>query len=64
MPVILPPPAFDQWLASGQDAAELRALLRPYPADEVVATRVGLAVNNVRVVGPVCVEPVAVLADG
>jgi putative SOS response-associated peptidase YedK len=62
MPVILPPEAFDRWLASGQDAAELRALLRPYAAEEMVATRVGLAVNDARVDGPVCVEPLSVPA--
>jgi putative SOS response-associated peptidase YedK len=65
MPVILPPEAFDQWLAPGpQDAAELRALLLPYPAEEMVATRVGLAVNNAGVDAPVCVEPLAQPAGG
>jgi putative SOS response-associated peptidase YedK len=65
MPVILPPEAFDRWLAPGpQDAAELRALLLPYSADGMVATRVGAAVNNARVDGPVCVEPLSLPAGG
>jgi hypothetical protein len=36
----------------------------PYPAEEMVATRVGLAVNNARVDAPVCVEPLAQPAGG
>jgi putative SOS response-associated peptidase YedK len=65
MPVILPPAAFDRWLARGpQDAAELRALLLPYPAEEMTATPVGLAVNNPRADGPACVEPLAQPAGG
>jgi putative SOS response-associated peptidase YedK len=56
MPVILPPAAFDRWLAPGpQDEAELRALLRPYPAEEMVATRVPLR----EAAGPQRREPAA-----
>jgi putative SOS response-associated peptidase YedK len=63
MPVILPPAAFDRWLAPGtQDSAELGALLRPYPSEEMLATRVGFAVNNPRVDAPACVEPLAMPA--
>jgi putative SOS response-associated peptidase YedK len=36
MPVILPPECFDEWLQPGQDPARLPALLRPYPAEEMV----------------------------
>jgi putative SOS response-associated peptidase YedK len=58
MPVILPPWAFDRWPAPGPaDPAELRALLRRYPAEEMIATPVGVRVNNPRVDDAGCVEP-------
>jgi putative SOS response-associated peptidase YedK len=63
MPVILPPTAFDCWLAPGpQDTAELCALLRPNPAEEMISIPVGLRVNNPRVDDAACVEPVALAA--
>jgi putative SOS response-associated peptidase YedK len=58
MPVILPTQMYDRWLGVGSpDVAELGALLRPYPPEEMVATAVGLAVNNSRLDDPVCVQP-------
>jgi putative SOS response-associated peptidase YedK len=59
MPVILPTTAYDQWLHTvAKDATDLASLLRPYPAEEMTATPVGLGVNNPRFDGPACVEPI------
>jgi putative SOS response-associated peptidase YedK len=38
--------------------AELKALLRPYPADAMTAWRVGKAVGNVKNNDPSLIEPV------
>jgi putative SOS response-associated peptidase YedK len=58
MPVILPQSAFDHWLGSTPaPPGELNALLGPYPAGEMLATAVGLHVNNPRLDDPVCVQP-------
>jgi putative SOS response-associated peptidase YedK len=60
MPVILPSAAYDPWLhTAAKDAAGLTELLRPYPAEEMMATAVGLGLNNPRFDGPACVEPLA-----
>jgi putative SOS response-associated peptidase YedK len=48
MPVILHPDDWDAWLDEGARAAELRPLLRPYPADGLEMYAVSPAVNNVR----------------
>ncbi|MGF1615513.1 MAG: SOS response-associated peptidase [Gammaproteobacteria bacterium] len=53
MPVILSPADHDSWLDPKlQDPRGLQPLLRPYPPDEMVASAVGLAVNNPRHDGP------------
>ena len=52
MPVILPPDAWDAWLA-GEDAA-----LAPYPADDMTAHPVSTLVNKAANEDPRCVEPV------
>ena len=59
MPVILPPKEWPLWLA--EDAAEpedLKAILRPYPVDDMklwpVSTRVGNVKNN----DPSVIEPI------
>jgi putative SOS response-associated peptidase YedK len=47
MPVILPPAAYGLWLdPNTHDVAPLQALLRPYPADDMVAFPIGTRVNN------------------
>jgi putative SOS response-associated peptidase YedK len=63
MPVILPPKTWPMWL--GEDAAEerdLKALLAPYPAEDMtmwpVSTRVGSVKNNDRSL----IEPVELTA--
>ena len=40
-----------------QDPERLRPLLRPYPADEMVAYPVGPRVNNPADDSPACLEP-------
>ncbi len=58
MPVILAPADYDAWLdPEPAPAEELKALLRPYPADEMTATAVGRQVNDARNDEPGCVEP-------
>ena len=60
MPVILSPADYGVWLdASVQDADRLQSLLRPYPADEMVAYPVSLLVNSPANDSPACTEPVA-----
>lgn len=48
MPIVLDPGDWDTWLDELAKLAELRALLRPYPARELVLYPVSPAVNNVR----------------
>jgi putative SOS response-associated peptidase YedK len=48
MPVILEADDWDAWLDEGATLAELRPLLRPYPAEALEMYPVSPAVNNVR----------------
>ena len=62
MPVILPPERLDDWLfvpAEGREqrADEIRALLRPSPAAEVVATPVSPRANSVANDDAACLAP-------
>jgi putative SOS response-associated peptidase YedK len=58
MPVILPPEAWDRWLdPSVDDAAALRRLLVPAPAEEFEAFPVSSLVNDVSHEGPDLVVP-------
>jgi len=55
MPAILDgDEAADEWLATGQPAERLRALLRPAPPDTLVARAVSRRVNAVAVDDPAC----------
>jgi putative SOS response-associated peptidase YedK len=57
MPVILSPTDYDLWLdPEFQDKEKLQALLRPYPANEMMAYHVSALVNNPRNETPACVE--------
>ena len=57
MPVILSPTDYDRWLdPSIQEPAVLQTLLRPYPADEMMAYPVSTRVNNPANDSPECVE--------
>ena len=52
MPVVLLPAAYAPWLSPETGIAEVKGMLRPYPADEVEAVAMGPAVNSPRNEGP------------
>ncbi|NPA92713.1 MAG: SOS response-associated peptidase [Chloroflexi bacterium] len=59
MPLILPPEAYDQWLAPGEQPPErLRPLLQPYPAEAMQCWPVSPEVNSPRVDAPHLIEAV------
>jgi len=61
MPVILSPASYNQWLdLSFQQIEPLKALLRPYPSEELTAYPVSTLVNNPRHDASQCLEPVSV----
>ncbi|CAE6778408.1 SOS response-associated peptidase [Nitrospira defluvii] len=61
MPVILAPSAYDQWLdPTVHQADSLKALLRPYPTEELTVYPVSTLVNNPRHDAPDCLESVSV----
>jgi putative SOS response-associated peptidase YedK len=58
MPVILDAADYDRWLDPGlQDPAQVADLLRPFPAERMLATPVTDYVNNARHEGPDCLRP-------
>ena len=54
MPVILPKSAYGAWLSADTPLSELRAILKPYPAEELAAAQVGPRVNSPKYDGPEC----------
>jgi putative SOS response-associated peptidase YedK len=58
MPVILHRKDYERWLAPADPANLAVDLLRPYPAEEMKAWRVGSDVGNVRNNRPELAEPV------
>jgi putative SOS response-associated peptidase YedK len=58
MPVILKPSDYDRWLEPGDPNRLPVDLLRPYPAEEMVAWRVGKSVGNVRNNDPSLITPI------
>lgn len=59
MPVILPREAYAQWLdPAEQKPDQLQELLRPYPAEQMMAYPVSTLVNNPRNDSPDCISPV------
>jgi putative SOS response-associated peptidase YedK len=48
MPIVLDPADWDTWLDEGARPRELRPLMRPFPATELLLYPVSPAVNNVR----------------
>jgi putative SOS response-associated peptidase YedK len=59
MPVILAPTSYDQWLdPTFQHVEPLKALLRPYPSEELTAYSVSTLVNNPRHDAPQCLDPI------
>ncbi len=59
MPVIAPKDEYGRWLDPQTPVAELRAMLRPYPAEMMETVPVGRAVNSVKNDGPECLSPAA-----
>jgi putative SOS response-associated peptidase YedK len=60
MPVILEPETWPAWLGEEPaDAAELKALLAPYPADEMICWPINPRVGNVKNNDPSLIERVA-----
>jgi SOS response associated peptidase (SRAP) len=60
MPVILDPKDFDRWLDPDQkDPAKVQSLLRPYPAEALLAYPVSRLVNDPKHEDPGCLEPQA-----
>jgi putative SOS response-associated peptidase YedK len=63
MPVILKPETWPAWLGEEPaDVAELKAMLAPYPSDEMVSWPVSPRVGNVKNNDPSLIEPVAAAA--
>jgi putative SOS response-associated peptidase YedK len=63
MPVVLKPASWPIWLGeAAADAPQLKALLAPYPADEMICWPVSAAVGNVRNNNPGLIEPIAAAA--
>jgi putative SOS response-associated peptidase YedK len=60
MPVILDPADFPRWLGDEEATPdELRALLRPYPAEPIRAYPIGQRIGNVKNDGPELIVPMA-----
>jgi putative SOS response-associated peptidase YedK len=60
MPVILKPETWPAWLGEEPaDVAELKSLLAPYPADEMICWPVSARVGNVRNNDATLIEPLA-----
>ena len=58
MPVILAPKDYLRWLEPGEATHLPTDLLRPYPAEEMKAWKVGSAVENVRSNAPELIAPI------
>jgi putative SOS response-associated peptidase YedK len=59
MPLILAPDAWALWLDPGAPVADVSTLLRPAPADALVAYPVTTRVNDSAFEDPACLEPLA-----
>jgi len=57
MPVILHPEQYETWLQDSTPEQSLQQLLRPFPAEEMEASRVSSEVNNPKNDSPVCLLP-------
>ena len=63
MPVILKPETWPAWLGEETaDARHLKALLGPYPSDEMTAWPVSQRVGSVKNNDPSLIEPITALA--
>jgi putative SOS response-associated peptidase YedK len=62
MPIVLAPSSWPVWLGEEPaDLRELKALLAPYPSDEMTAWPVSPRVGNVKNNDPSLIEPIALL---
>jgi len=60
MPVVLKPQAWPLWLGEAPaDVPQLKALLAPYPSDEMICWPVSARVGNVKYNDPSLIEPIA-----
>ncbi len=59
MPVILQPDDYAMWLGARSKAEDLKALLKPLPADLMERYRVSKRMSNARNEGAECVAPCA-----
>jgi putative SOS response-associated peptidase YedK len=60
MPVILAPDNWPAWLGEAPaDVGQLKAMLLPYPADDMIIWPVDRRVGNVNNKDPALIEPVA-----
>ena len=60
MPVLLKPAAWPTWLGEGPaDVPRLKALLSPYPSDEMISWPVSTRVGSVRNNDADLIEPLA-----
>jgi putative SOS response-associated peptidase YedK len=59
MPVILEPEDYDRWLDSSTPVDELRAMLKPFPAERMEAYAVSRVVNSVKNDTEECIAPLA-----
>jgi putative SOS response-associated peptidase YedK len=57
MPVLVEPDDFDAWLAAGTPPGDVAELLRPYPAEELIAMPVSKRLNNARNEGAELLQP-------
>jgi putative SOS response-associated peptidase YedK len=63
MPVVLKPEVWPAWLGEETaDPAHLKALLRPYPSDEMICWPVSPRVGNVKNNDASLIEPLAQMA--
>jgi putative SOS response-associated peptidase YedK len=61
MPVVLGPETWPAWLGEERtDAGQLKAMLAPYPSDEMTCWPVSPRVGNVKNNDPSLVEPISV----
>jgi putative SOS response-associated peptidase YedK len=58
MPVILDPEDYDRWFDPSTPIEDLRAMLKPYPAERMTALAVNRAVNSVKNDNETCIEPI------
>lgn len=61
MPVILSQENESAWLNENVKPTDIKGLLKPFPAELMVAYEVGLMVNSPQNVGPECMTPVSKL---